>query len=70
MRFEFDNDLSVVTSRWKGVNAAGLCLKDMRQFGRQWMALHPIRSLQFDIYLKNTVLEGANRLSEMGVRLL
>jgi hypothetical protein len=33
MRFEFDDDASAVTPRWVEVNAAGVRVENLRQFG-------------------------------------
>ncbi|APZ91932.1 IS1634 family transposase [Fuerstiella marisgermanici] len=58
MRFEFDDDASAVTPRWVEVNAAGVRVENLRQFGGPWMALHLIRTLQLDTFLSNAIPEG------------
>jgi transposase len=58
MRFEFDDDASAVTPRWVEVNAAGVRVENLRQFGGPWMALHLIRTLQLDTFLNNAIPEG------------
>lgn len=58
MRFEFDDEVSAVTPRWVEVNAAGVRVENLRQFGGPWMALHLIRTLQLDTFLNNAIPEG------------
>lgn len=58
MRFEFDDDVSAVTPRWVEVNAAGVRVENLRQFGGPWIALHLIRTLQLDTFLSNVLPEG------------
>jgi transposase len=58
MRFEFDDDASAVTPRWVEVNAAGVRVENLRQFGGPWIALHLVRTLQLDTFLSNVLPEG------------
>jgi transposase len=58
MRFEFDDGASTVTPRWVEVNAAGVRVENLRQFGGPWIALHLIRTLQLDTFLSNAIPEG------------
>ncbi|APZ93041.1 IS1634 family transposase [Fuerstiella marisgermanici] len=58
MQFEFDDDATAVAPRWVEVNAAGVRVENLRQFGGPWMALHLIRTLQLDTFLNNAIPEG------------
>ena len=43
LQFEFDDE-PCFQPRWVEVNAAGVSVENLRQFGGPWMALHLIRS--------------------------
>lgn len=58
MRFEFDDEQSTVKPRWVEVNAAGVRVENVRQFGGPWLALHMIQILQLDTFLRNAIPEG------------
>ncbi len=58
LRFEFDDDQSAVQPRWVEVNAGGVRVENLRQFGGPWLALHLIRILQLDTFLENVIPEG------------
>ncbi len=62
LRFEFDDDASAVTPRWVEVNAAGVRVENLRQFGGPWMALHLIRTLQLDTFLSQAIPTGRERV--------
>ena len=62
MRFEFDDEQSTVKPRWVEVNAAGVRVENVRQFGGPWLALHLIQILQLDTFLKNAIPEGRERV--------
>ena len=51
LRFEFDDDQSAVQPRWVEVNAGGVRVEHLRQFGGPWLALHLIQTLQLDTFL-------------------
>lgn len=57
LQFEFDDE-PVTQPRWVEVNAAGVRVENLRQFGGPWMALHLIRTLQLDSLLQNVMEEG------------
>jgi transposase len=57
LQFEFDDE-PASQPRWVEVNAAGVRVENLRQFGGPWMALHLIRTLQLDSFLKNVIEEG------------
>jgi len=57
LRFEFDDDPSA-QPRWVEVNAGGVRVENLRQFGGPWLALHLIRTLQFDSFLQKAISEG------------
>ncbi|MEO2015629.1 MAG: hypothetical protein ABGZ53_14795 [Fuerstiella sp.] len=40
------------------VNAAGVRVEDLRQFGGPWIALHLIRTQQLDAFLREEIPEG------------
>jgi hypothetical protein len=58
LRFEFDDDQSTVQPRWVEVNAGGVRVENLRQFGGPWLALHLIRTLQLDSFLEKVIPEG------------
>ena len=58
LRFEFDDDHSTVQPRWVEVNAAGVQVENVRQFGGPWLALHLIQTLQLDTFLDNAIPAG------------
>jgi transposase len=62
MRFEFDDEASVTQPRWVEVNTAGVRVENLRQFGGPWLALHLIRTLQFDSFLERTIPDGRERV--------
>ena len=41
-RFEFDDDIAVAEPRWVEVNAGGVRVENLRQFGGPWLALQRI----------------------------
>ena len=57
LQFEFDDE-PVPQPRWVEVNAAGVRVENLRQFGGPWMALHLIRTLQLDMFLKTVMEDG------------
>ena len=57
-RFEFDDHTPAVEPRWVEVNAAGVRVENLRQFGGPWIALHLIRTLQLDTFLSNAIPQG------------
>jgi transposase len=57
LQFEFDDE-TAAQPRWVEVNAAGVRVENLRQFGGPWMALHLIRTLQLDTFLKNVMEDG------------
>ncbi len=57
LRFEFDDDPSA-QPRWVEVNAGGVRVEKLRQFGGPWLALHLIRTLQLDTFLQKAISEG------------
>ena len=57
LQFEFDDD-PTPQPRWVEINAAGVRVENLRQFGGPWMALHLIRTLQLDTFLQNVMEEG------------
>jgi transposase len=61
-RFEFDDDPSVAQPRWVEVNAAGVRVENLRQFGGPWLALHLIQTLQLDTFLKQAFPVGRERV--------
>jgi len=61
-RFEFDDDSSSVQPRWVEVNAAGVRVENLRQFGGPWIALHLIRTLKLDTFLNNAIPEGREQV--------
>ena len=61
-RFEFDDDPSVTQPRWVEVNAAGVRVENLRQFGGPWLALHLIQTLQLDTFLKQAFPAGRERV--------
>ena len=56
-QFEFDDE-PAFQPRWVEVNAAGVRVENLRQFGGPWMGLHLIRKLQLDTFLKNVMEDG------------
>ena len=62
MRFEFDDDQPTTHPRWVEVNAAGVRVENLRQFGGPWIALHLIRTLQLDSFLERTIPDGRERV--------
>ena len=57
-RFEFDDDIAVAEPRWVEVNAGGVRVENLRQFGGPWLALHLIQTLQLDSFLEKVIPEG------------
>lgn len=57
MRFEFDDE-AAAEPRWVEVNAGGVRVENLRQFGGPWLALHLIRTLQLDTFLDKEIPEG------------
>ena len=62
MQFEFDEDASATEPRWIEVNAAGVRVENLRQFGGPWLALHLIHTLQLDTFLEQTIPHGRERV--------
>lgn len=58
LAFEFDDGCTDIEPRWVEVNAAGVRVENLRQFGGPWLALHLIRMLQLDTFLKKAIPEG------------
>jgi hypothetical protein len=58
LRFGFDDDQAVVKPCWVEVDAAGVRVENLRQFGGPWLALHLIRTLQLDVFLQRVIPEG------------
>jgi transposase len=58
LRFEFDDEQSPVEPRWVEVNAAGVRVENLREFGGPWLALHLIRTLELDKFLEGVVRSG------------
>jgi transposase len=59
--FEFDDDPQV-KPRWVEVDARGVRVENLRQFGGPWLALHLIRLLKLDEFLNDTVSSGRERV--------
>jgi transposase len=57
-RFEFDDDIAAAVPRWVEVDAGGVRVENLRQFGGPWLALHLIRTLQLDTFLDKAIPEG------------
>lgn len=57
LQLEFDDE-PALQPRWVEVNAGGVRVENLRQFGGPWMALHLIRTLQLDTFLQNVMEEG------------
>jgi transposase len=57
-RFEFDDDVAATEPRWVEVNAGGVRVENLRQFGGPWLALHLIRTLHLDTFLDKVIPEG------------
>ena len=57
LQFEFDDE-PALQPRWVEVNAGGVRVENLRQFGGPWMALHLIRTLQLDTFLQNVMEDG------------
>ena len=62
LRLEFDDDPTTVEPRWVEVNAAGVRVENLRQFGGPWIALHLIRTLQLDEFLERTIPSGREQV--------
>jgi transposase len=61
-RFEFDDDIAAAEPRWVEVNARGVRVENLRQFGGPWLALHLIRTLQLDTFLDKAIPHGRERV--------
>ena len=59
--FEFDDDPQV-SPRWVEVDARGVRVENLRQFGGPWMALHLIRTLGLDEFLNKALPAGRERI--------
>jgi transposase len=57
-RFEFDDDTAAAEPRWVEVNADGVRVENLRQFGGPWLALYLIRTLHLDTFLDKVIPEG------------
>jgi hypothetical protein len=64
MRFEFEDEQATVEPRWVEVNAGGVRVENLRQFGGPWLALHLIRTLQLDTFLARAIPEGRSLKGE------
>ena len=51
-RFEFDDDIAVAEPRWVEVNAGGVRVENLRQFGGPWLALHLMAKVVFPLVLQ------------------
>jgi hypothetical protein len=58
LRFEFDDDAANIQPRWAEVNANGIRVENVRQFGGPWLALQLIRILQLDSFLEKVIPQG------------
>ena len=57
-RFEFDDEIAATQPRWGEINAGGVRVENLRQFGGPWLTLHLIRTLQLDTFLKQVIPAG------------
>jgi hypothetical protein len=57
LQFEFDDE-PAPQPRWVEVNAGGVRVENLRQFGGPWMALHLNRTLRLDTFLQSVMEEG------------
>ena len=57
LQFEFDGAPTPQPRRVE-VNAAGVRVENLRQFGGSWIALHLIRTLQLDTFLQSVMEDG------------
>lgn len=62
-RFVFDDDVVSLQPRWVEVNAAGVRVENLRQFGGPWLALEIIRSLELDLFFQRVMPQGRERVS-------
>lgn len=62
LQFEFDDEAATVEPRWVEVNAAGVRVEHLRQFGGPWLALELIRRLQLDEFLQRALPCGAETI--------
>ncbi len=62
LQFEFDDGSSPAEPRWVEVNAAGLRVENLRQFGGPWLALHLIRALELDSFLERVIPKGREQV--------
>lgn len=60
--FEFDESPSGPEPRWVEINAAGIRVENLRQFGGPWLALQLIRTLQLDAFLERTIPQGKEQI--------
>ena len=56
--FEFGDEVVAAEPRWVEVNAGGVRVENLRQFGGPWLALHLIRTLQLDTFLDKEIPDG------------
>ena len=56
--FEFDDDADTVAPRWVEVNAAGVRVENLRQFGGPWLAMELIFRLRLDEFLECVMPRG------------
>ena len=61
-QFEFDDDIAAAEPRWVEVNAGGVRVENLRQFGGPWLALHLIRMLQLDTFLDKAIPDGREQV--------
>ena len=61
-RFEFDDEASAGQSWGVEVDASGVRVENLRQFGGPWIALHLIRTLRRDAYQQNAIPDGRERV--------
>jgi hypothetical protein len=57
-QFEFDDDAGAAEPRWVEVNAAGVRVENLRQFGGPWLAMELIRLLKLDEFLERVMPRG------------
>jgi transposase len=57
-QFEFDDEADAVEPRWVEVNAAGVRVENLRQFGGPWLAMELLRRLKLDEFLERVLPRG------------
>ncbi len=61
-RFEFEDEIASAEPRWVEVNAGGVRVENLKQFGGPWLALHLLRTLQLDSFLEKAIPEGREQV--------